>query len=225
VSGFQRQGINFDSGFHYAGGLGEGGPLLPLLRHLGMADKLQLFPYDSNGFDHLYLSSSAEDYSLPVGFSNIRNYLGEKFPQAKIEIELYLDEITSTWRNFPYLDLDTDLEDFGMESVHGCSLQDRLQVFSPWPQLQSLLSMHSLLYGVSPEQAPLSLNAQVAGSYYHSVHGIVGGGRQIIQVLLGLLKEAGVILQCSAEVTQIIAGKAVVEGFTSSLGRNFLPRK
>jgi len=221
VSGFQRGGISFDSGFHYAGGLGEGGPLQPLLRHLGVADKLQLFPYAADGFDCLRLSSSGEEYSLPVGFDNIRSYLGEKFPQARAELGLYLGEIASTWRNFPYLDLDTDLADFRMESVHGCSLQDRLEVFSPWPQLQSLLSMHSLLYGVSPEIAPLSLNSQVAGSYYHSVHGIVGGGRQLIQVLLGLLEEAGVDLQCCAEVTQILATEKTVAGVRLQTGEEF----
>lgn len=212
VSGFLRGGIYFDSGFHYAGGLGKGGPLRPLLLHLGIFDKLQLFPYAANGFDRLHISASAEDYSLPIGFNNIRIYLGEKFPQAKKELGLYLDEISSIWRNFPYLDLDTSLTDFGIESVHGSSLQERLQVFSPWPQLQSLLSMHSLLYGVPPDQAPLSLNAQVVGSYYHSVHGIVGGGRQLIRVLLGLLKEAGVTLQCGAEVTQILADNGAVAG-------------
>lgn len=221
VSGFQRGGIYFDSGFHYAGGLGEGGPLLPLLRHLGMENKLELFPYTANGFDGLRLSSSGEEYALPVGFNDIRNYLGKKFPQATAEIGLYLDEIASTWRNFPYLDLDTDLADFGMESVHGCSLRERLEVFSPWPQLQSLLSMHSLLYGVSPEQAPFSLNAQVAGSYYHSVHGIVGGGRQLVRVLLALLKEAGIDLQCGSGVARIIAREAAVAGVHLQSGEEF----
>lgn len=221
VSGFQRGGIYFDSGFHYAGGLGEGGPLQPLLRHLGMEGKLQTFPYMAEGFDCLRLSSSDEEFALPVGFRNIKNYLAEKFPQAAVEIELYLDEIATTWRNFPYLDLDTDLADFGMESVHGCSLQERLAIFSPWPQLQSLLSMHSLLYGVSPEQTPFSLNAQVAGSYYHSVHGLVGGGRQLIQVLLTLLKEAGGDLQCRAEVAQIFAEESVVAGVRLQSGEEF----
>ena len=212
VSGFQRGGIYFDSGFHYAGGAGEGGPLQLLLRHLGIEEKLQLFPYAGDGFDCLRISSSGEEYALPVGFNNIKEYLGARFPQAKTEIALYLEEIASIWRNFPYLDLDTELVDFGMESVHGCSLQKRLEVFSSWPQLQGLFSMHSLLYGVSPEQSPLSLNAQVAGSYYHSVHGICGGGRKLIQVLLALLKNFGVEIQCHAEVAQIFSGDNVVAG-------------
>ena len=221
VRGFQRGGIYFDSGFHYAGGLGDGGPLQPLLRHLGLEDKLQLFPYAADGFDRLRIASSGEEYLLPVGFNNIRRYLGEKFPQARSEIALYLDEIVSQWRNFPYLDLNADLADFAMETVHGCSLRERLEVFSPWPELQSLLSMHSLLYGVPPEWAPLSLNAQVAGSYYHSVHGIVGGGRRLVDALLVLLAEAGVDIRCNAAVSQVLVGEEAVSGVRLQSGDEF----
>ncbi|MCK4502704.1 MAG: FAD-dependent oxidoreductase, partial [Desulfuromonadales bacterium] len=92
VSGFERQGIYFDSGFHYAGGLGADGPLLPMLRYLGLADKLQLFPYDPTGFDSLRFADSGEEYCLPVGFANICNYLVEKFPAAATEIGIYLND-------------------------------------------------------------------------------------------------------------------------------------
>lgn len=221
LSGFERDGIYFDTGFHYAGGLGANEPLLPMLHHLGLADKLQLFPYDQNGFDALRLAASGEEYVLPVGFANIRQYLGEKFPAAATEIGIYLDEIASTWRNSPYLDLDTDFYEFSLMSVHGCSLEQRLEVFSAWPQLQGLLSMHCLLYGVSPQTAPFSLNAQVAGSFYHSVHGIVGGGRQLVQVLLGLIKGAGVDLKCHADVAGILVEKGVISGVRLRSGTEF----
>ena len=40
VRGFSRAGHYFDSGFHYAGGLGEGGAFRPHFRHLGLEQKL-----------------------------------------------------------------------------------------------------------------------------------------------------------------------------------------
>ncbi len=209
ISGFERRGLYFDSGFHYAGGVGPGGPLQILLRHLGLAERLSLFPYAAAGFDRLRFSTSGQEYCLPVGFSAIRCYLKEKFPPAAVEIDRYLDEIEASWRRVPYLDLDLDLADFGIGSVHGVSLQQRLEVFSPWPQLQGLFSMHCLLYGVSPEHAPLPLNAQVAGSYYHSVHGIRGGGRALADAYLALLAEAGIVLRCGAAVESILASDGV----------------
>jgi len=218
VSGFQRRGVYFDTGFHYAGGAGEGGPLQVLLQHLGLDKRLKLFPYAVDGFDQLRFSASREEYALPVGFAEIRHYLKEKFPAAAVEIECYFDEIEAVWRRTPYLDLGLDLADFGMESVHGISLQQRLEVFSPWPQLQGLLSMHCLLYGVAPDQAPFSLNAQVAGSYYHSVHGISGGGKSLIRAYLTLLSEAGVTVRCAAPVESILTADGVVTGIRLQTG-------
>lgn len=218
VSGFRRAGLYFDSGFHYAGGLGAGGPLGPLLRHLGLEQKLQLFPYAADGFDCLRLAESGDEYALPVGFANIENELGSRFPAARVELTRYLDEVAASWRNFPYLDLERELSDFGLATVHGCSLQQRLQVFAPWPELQSLLSMHCLLYGVPPADAPQSLNAQVAGSYYHSVHGIVGGGRSLVAAFVELAEAAGVEIRCSAEVRRIRATNRAVAGVELATG-------
>lgn len=203
VRGFFRGGCYFDSGFHYAGGLGEGGAFRPLLRHLGLEDKLQLTPYDARGFDRLQISDTGEAFSLPVGFDAIRSSLCKRFPGVQRELLDYLDELEGNWSRYPYLDLDTDIADFGISAVHGQSLRDRLKVFSDYPQLQGLLSMHSLLYGISPGEAPLSLNSQVAGSYYHSVHGIAGGGRALVDALPELLVAEGVDIRCRAEVSSI----------------------
>lgn len=212
VRGFKRAGSYFDSGFHYAGGLGEGGAFRPLFQHLGLADKLKLFPFATQGFDCLHLANTGERFALPVGFANLKRELGQRFPQAASQIERYFDEIEKKWSDFPYLDLDVNIEDFSIESVHGASLASRLESFAEHPQLQSLLSMHSLLYGIDPTEASTTLNAQVAGSYYHSVHGIAGGGKALIDAYLELLKEAGAEVRCRAEVTRVSIQNGAVAG-------------
>ncbi|PLX76782.1 MAG: hypothetical protein C0615_06110 [Desulfuromonas sp.] len=218
VNGFSRQGLYFDSGFHYVGGLGKGGAFRPLFRHLGLDRKLELFPFAADRFDQLKIVSTGETYALPVGFAEIRRELGALFPQQREKIDRYIGEIETTWSRFPYLDLNTDIADYAMQTVHGESLKERLGEFAETPELLSLLSMHSLLYGLSPEMAPFTLNAQVAGSYYHSAHGIRGGGRALVAALLELLDEAGVEVRCGAEVTSIDAEAATVSGVTLADG-------
>jgi all-trans-retinol 13,14-reductase len=221
VRGFRRAGLYFDSGFHYAGGLGDGGPLQLFFRHLGLTDKLRLFPFDPQGFDQLRIAASGETLVLPVGFERIREALSERFPAVATEIAAYLSEIEQTWRDFPYLNLDAELADFGMGAVHGISLAERLAVFADHPQLQSLLSMHSLLYGLPADQASSSFNAQVVGSYFHSVHGIVGGGEKLIAALLALLQEAGGEVRCQSEVCGILVSSGQVSGVRLATGEEF----
>ena len=69
--------------------------------------------------------------------------------------------------------------------------------------LKCILSMHCLLYGVSPEEAPFSLHAFVAGSYYESVNGIQGGGLSLGNAFDARLKELGVDVYCGSEVKEI----------------------
>ncbi len=225
VSGFRRAGIYFDSGFHYVGGLGEGGAFQPLFRHLGLADRLKLFPFAEQNFDRLRISASGETLALPVGFANLKRELGARFPQVRDAIERYLGEIEQKWNRFPYLDLDADLADFGIGSVHGQSLAQRLHDFSAYPELQSLLSMHSLLYAVDPGEASTTLNAQVAGSYYHSVHGIAGGGEALSEALLAMLAEAGGEVRCRAEVTGLLETAGAVAGVRLAGGEEIFARE
>jgi all-trans-retinol 13,14-reductase len=224
VRGFSRDGLYFDSGFHYVGGLGESGPFRPLFRHLGLEEKLELFPYAEQGFDRLRIAETEETYSLPVGFANIKTELGHRFPGAISCLDRYFDEIEKKWSCFPYLDLDTDLADFSQGSVHGESLTTRLHEFSKYPELQSLLSMHSLLYGVDPTEASTTLNTQVAGSYYHSVHGITGGGQALVNALLELLGEAGAEVRCRAEVVDLLTTSRAVAGVRLASGEEIAGR-
>ena len=212
VRGFSRQGIYFDSGFHYVGGMGEGGPLRHLTKHLGLADKLELFPFAAEGFDCLRIEGKADDMLLPVGLTRIKDCLTGKFPALKLQIEDFLNDIEQRWCDFPYLDLDKNFGGSDLKSVHEQSLAQRLEDFSAAPGLQTLLSMHSLLYGVSPQDASVTLNAQVAGSYYHSVHGIAGGGRSLVNAYLERLAETGTTLRCRAEVRRIIVADGRVAG-------------
>ena len=220
VRGFSRGGIYFDSGFHYAGGLGEGGPLRLLLKHLGLAEKLEFLPFVADGFDRLRIPGSAADIDLPVGMARIADHLSQLFPHLQQEITRFLDEIEARWCDFPYLDLDKEFAASDLQSIHGASLAQRLKVFSSAPSLQTLLSMHSLLYGVAPQEASVTLNAQVAGSYFHSADGVSGGGRRLIETYLERLSECGVDLRCRARVARIlsvdgkVAGVNLVDGET-----------
>lgn len=225
VRGFSRGGLYFDSGFHYVGGLGDGGAFRPLYRHLGLEEKLELFPFAQQGFDRLRISATGETVVLPVGFANIKSELGKRFPGAKQRIERYLDEVAKNWSRFPYLDPDIDLAEFSMDAVHGESLATRLGEFSDYPQLQSLLSMHSLLYGISPTEASTTLNAQVAGSYYHSAHGIGGGGRALVTALLELLAAAGGDIRCRAEVTAVLATAGATRGVRLAGGEEVVAKE
>ncbi len=173
--------------------------------------KTAALPVSEQAFDRLILTDSREVFLCRPVLNNSRLTWGEVSRLSKWNRN-YLGEIEQTWCRYPYLDLDVALSEFGLEAVHGQSLAERLDEFSAAPELQSLLSMHSLLYGVDPTAASTTLNAQVAGSYYHSVHGIRGGGKALVDALMQLLTEAGGEVRCQADVTEITVRAGVTSG-------------
>ncbi len=84
------------------------------------------------------------------------------------------------------------------------TLADVMHSLTSDPLLTAILSMHALLYGVSPNETPFTNHAKVVGSYYQSVHGIRGGGISLVRSFENALKKAGVELICGNGAEEIL---------------------
>lgn len=204
VRGFSRAGLQFDTGFHYTGGLGAGEPLDLFFRYLGVADRLVSFPFSEQGFDIFRSCREGFELRLPAGYRPLRDSMADAFPRDIPAIDRYLGMVKDICASMPYLNLDAD---FGaltsLQSIHGPSLEETLDSLTDNKLLKSLLSMHSLLYGVSPEEVPFSQHARIVGNYYLSARGIRGGGVSLVRAFEARLGELGVDVCCGSEVAAL----------------------
>jgi all-trans-retinol 13,14-reductase len=206
LRGFSRHGVQFDTGFHYAGGLCAGGPLDIFFRYLGLADGITSFPFDESGFD-IY-SSAAErfEFRFPTGYHRIRAELCAAFPGERPAIESYLEAVRSTCSALPYQNLDAPINsDALLQRVFGPTLKDTLDALTGNLLLKSVLSMHTLLYGVPSDQVAFSQHAVIVGNYYESARGIRGGGLSLAAASDARLAALGVDVFCGCAVTGITA--------------------
>ena len=204
IRGFTRKGVYFDTGFHHTGGLGDGEVLDTLFRYLGLAGGIQKIPFDPDGFDLMLCLDADFDFRFPYGYERIRERLLETFYDEADAINGYLQAVKDTFDSFPYLKLEPDRFDTSiLKTVHGTSLRQFLDSLTDNKALKWVLSIHCLLHGVPPEQVPFAYHACIAGSYYESVHGIKGGGRQLANAYDDLLAEIGVDVYCGQAVSEI----------------------
>ncbi len=205
IRGFTRKGVYFDTGFHYSGSLGDGEILDALFHYLGLSDKLEKVPFDPDGFDLIRSRDNGFELRFPYGYERIRERLHEVFPRESGAINEYLQTVKDTFNSFPYLNLNPDFLDSGAsKGLQGPSLKDFLDRLTTNDALKWVLSIHCLLHGVPPEEAPLAFHACVAGSYYESVHGIKGGGRTLTKAYESQLEKLGVDVYCGQGVREII---------------------
>jgi len=207
IRGFSRRGVHFDTGFHYTGGLGEGEPLDIFFRYLGLSSLITSFPFAEEGFDVLNCERPDFEFRVPTGYTRLREKLCETFPADCAAIGSYLDQVRSTCAAMPYLNLDMEIDPNALLGrILGPTLKETLDALTGNVLLKSLLSMHSLLYGVSCDEVSFAQHAAIVGNYYQSARGIRGGGLSLARACDARLAELGVDVLCSQEVTGITVG-------------------
>ncbi|HEY3307618.1 MAG TPA: NAD(P)/FAD-dependent oxidoreductase [Desulfuromonadaceae bacterium] len=207
LRGFTRHGLNFDTGFHYAGGLNEGGALDTFFRYLGLSDNITSFPFNELGFDIFNCAADNFEFHFPTGYDRIREELYLAFPKERPAIDSYLAQVRSISASMPYQNLNVPIApDIMLQRVFGPTLKETLDALTPDPLLKSLLSMHTLLYGVSSSEVSFAQHAVIVGNYYESARGIRGGGLSLALACDAQLEKHSVEVFCGSEVAEITAG-------------------
>lgn len=214
LRGFSRGGVHFDTGFHYAGGMGKGEPLDVFFRYLGLSDRLSCFPFDASGFDTFRGVREGFEFRFPSGYDPLLENLVEAFPAERSAVEAYLRAVRSAFDSVPYLNLDAPPDPKGaLKRVFGPTLRETLDSLTGDEMLKSVLSIHCLLYGVPPEEGSFLQHACIVGSYYLSANGITGGGRSLATAFDARLEELGVQIHRGCEVTSLsVAPEGVLRG-------------
>ncbi len=220
LRGFDRWGVQFDTGFHYAGALADGEGLQRFFNLLGLNHHLEVEPMRSSGFDRIITADDGFSYDFPVGADEIVRTLSDRFPAEQAAIRRFIDDTLQVSDHLPYINPDTPIDQLSaFDRAHDISLKDYLAALTANPMLRRLLSLHCLLHGIAPDRVPFRFHASVIGPYFRSASTIVGGGLALANAFESCLDEAGVDLICDAEVCQILlSSNEGVEGVELSDG-------
>jgi all-trans-retinol 13,14-reductase len=204
VRGFTKDGLYFDTGFHYTGGLGTDEPLDIFFRYLGFSDTLQKVVFREDAFDSFHCLEPEFTFNHPCGYNRISEKFHEVFPDEQGAIDTYFSAVREQYHSIPYVNLDGPGKPAELSTIHGSTLQEFLDRLTGNKLLKCILSMHCFLYGVAPDEVPFADHAYVAGSYYESVHGISGGGLKLTEAFEVQLEKMGVHVYCGQEAMRIL---------------------
>lgn len=207
---FSRKGCQFETGFHFSPELGEGQILRMYWKYLGILDKLELVPYNSDNFHTLIFPDMK--LQLKSGLDNLQGLLLSTFPNESKAIRTYIDKMKEIKRYFVYFNADhkgnLDEEHKSFE----ISISDYLNQIGASEKLQGVLLAHSYLYGVPPEETPLGTHAIFFNALYSSSTDIKGGGDALNKALVESLEENGGEILYRKKVTEIRTDNKVIKG-------------
>ena len=210
---FKKRNVDFDVGFHYTGGLGEGEILTRLWRYLGIMDAIPASPFPEKAADCVCFHDSELRARAFFSYSRIREELFTLFPEERQAIEDFFTLMHNLGDSMACYNFREELTPFlqSMAFPEKTTLGHYLRSHIRNPQLQAILSLPVFLHGVDPDRIGLSMHASVAHCVYSGMYSIKGGGRSIINALTAKLTSHGAVTHCDQEVDEIILenGRAV----------------
>lgn len=198
VQSYRRNGLTFDTGFHYVGGLEEGQSLHAAFNMLG----LMALPWKKldDAFDRILIGE--EEFSFMQGYENFRENLQQHFPHEGEALQQYVQLLKQTEQ--------TQLELLNPESASAPlalfetgAWQYLTQTFHN-SMLVNVLSATSLKMELRKDTLPLFTFLHGNASFIESSWRLKGPGSLIAGSLIQDIREQGGEIICRAKVEELI---------------------
>lgn len=198
IQSYRRNGLTFDTGFHYVGGLEEGQPLHAAFNMLG----LMALPWKKldDAFDRILIGE--EEFSFMQGYENFRENLQLYFPHERKALQQYVQLLKQTEQ--------TQLELLNPESASAPlalfetgTWQYLTQTFHN-SMLVNVLSATSLKMELRKETLPLFTFLHGNASFIESSWRLRGPGSLIASSLIQDIRKQGGEIICRAKVEELI---------------------
>ena len=204
VGGFSFAGLTVETGFHYTGGLGPGGPLTRLLQDLGLGDAIDPVLMDPEGYD---LVRGDIEFDFPSGYEPLAERLKQAFPGEENAVDAYLGGVRAAYESLPILDperMNSPRSLMETSLFADKSLKDLIDPLTGNDKLKRLFCLHTLLHGAESSEVPFSAHAAVVGSFYEGPRKIKGGGNALRPAFVSALAAAGIKLLTSTRAEAIL---------------------
>lgn len=198
---FHRNGIPFDTGFHFTGGFGEHGLLTKMLEMLGIRQAITPIFLSEDHAQKIVLESKGIAYDLPSGIAALRERFSHYFPTEKAAIGRYFDKLTEVYTSSAELVFqEGNRIPVALCPEDGVSLQSVLDSLTASAELKALLSIFCMCYGTKPEEVSFAAHSRVCYSLFESLARVENGGDAFIRAFRARFKELGVEVRCNTHI-------------------------
>ncbi|MDQ1331262.1 MAG: all-trans-retinol 13,14-reductase [Thermodesulfobacteriota bacterium] len=178
---FYKQGVPFDTGFHFTGGFYKNGILSDMLTVLGIDDQIQPVFITKEDGNRVIFEEDNSVYDFPFGYDETTAKMKEYFPGEKNAIEQYFKMVLDVCKKTVALDLrNLSLSQDWIDEDY-ISLDEVLNKLTGNKKLKGLLSKYSMCYGAKPSEISFANHSRVSLGLYESVARVKDGGDAFIR--------------------------------------------
>ncbi len=194
---YRRQGLDFDTGFHYVGGLDEGTPMHAVFCHLG----LMRLPWQR--MDRLFdrVTIGGQTFAFAQGYDDFVQTLAADFPHERAALQQYARLLKqASAHEADLLDPTGAADPSFTERLMETNARQYLQSLFRDPLLIDVLSGTALKMELRRESLPLFTFVHGHSSYLESSWRLKGGASQLAGTLVRGIRAQGGEVLCKAQV-------------------------
>ena len=180
---FVRQGIPFDTGFHFTGGFYKNGILHDMLMALEIHNDIKPVYLSKPGSNQFIFESEQVLYELPPGFKQAEEQIKAYFPSEAGAVKQYFNMVADVCKKTVSMDLRKIALAPEVIDEDYISLDKILNDLTDNPVLKGLLAAYCMCYGVKPSEISFADHSRVCYSLYESVARVENGGDAFINAL------------------------------------------
>jgi len=200
---FYKEGIPFDTGFHFTGGLHKGGIFDGMLSVLGMQESIDPVFMSQDDANCFIFEADGKLYEMPYGIANLRLKMKEYFPEDASGIDSYFDKVQDVCKRTPSMELGTLLSKFGPLNEDFITCEEMLSSITVNPVLKALFSAFSMCYGVRPDEISFANHSRISFGLYESVARVKNGGMAFIEAFKSKFREYGIEVRCGCHIARM----------------------
>ncbi|MFA5362120.1 MAG: NAD(P)-binding protein [Candidatus Omnitrophota bacterium] len=199
---FYKQGIPFDTGFHFTGGFSQDGVLADMLEVVGIRDFLKPVFLSKPGANRFIFEREGAVYDLPSGIENSCAALRAYFPRESAAIDAYFALMQKVCYQTMTLDLRKIAFTPEVVDEDYVSLDAVLDSLTADARLRALLSAYCMCHGTQPKEISFANHARVGSGLFESVARIEQGGDAFIRAFRGLFVRHDIDIRCKAYIAE-----------------------
>ena len=192
IARFRRNGVPFDVGFHFTGGLEPGGILRNLLDLLGMVDDIEPIFLPEENTSCFVFEDVDRAYYLPIGVERTIQRLKEYFPHETRAIEEYFRRVQGVCRNTPSLQIENASFAHPQLPEDAVSLHEVLCSLTGNQTLRGLLCGYAMCYGVRPSEISFANHSRMSLNFHQSIAYLKDGGDALVRAFAKRFDRLGV---------------------------------
>lgn len=200
---FRKEGVWFETGFHFTGGLHHQGILDEILALLGIRDAIQPVFLTAPGQNRFFFEEAGRCFEHPVGIDNIRQRFKRDFPAETGAVDAYFDRVKSVCDRTPSLNLRDNAIAPPMLDEDFVSLDAVLKELTADPLLRGLLSGYAMCYGARPDEISFANHARMAYVFYQSLAFVRNGGDAFVNAFRDKFGAYDIEVRCNTSIREL----------------------